>query len=140
MKNNTNASAIDTATAATQLQDALATLLANKDAMAAAIAENPELRQTFAKAQGLVAEEESVRNVAVKLGLGDDVHLVDLHDWMDVKKGSTRYLGTAFDISNMRGAIRVIVSDKRIEKDPKIVDRVKEWSVRASLLALELGL
>lgn len=127
-------------TANVDVTSALAALLADKAALKAALNENPELRQVIAQAQGAVDEEGSVRNVAVKLGKGDSAHLVDLVNWMNVKKGPTTYVGTTFDISNMRGAIRLQISDKRIEKDPTVVARVKEWSVKAALLALELGL
>lgn len=128
-----------TSATTSKVQAALAELLADKGALAEAM-QNPEVRKLIAQTSGAVAEEESVRNVAVKLGKGDDVHLVDLVGWMNVKKGPTTYVGTTFDISNMRGAIRLQISEKRVEKDPTVITRAKEWSVKAALLALELGL
>lgn len=119
----------------------LAELLTQKE-LVKEVSENPDVKASLEQAAAQLAEDGSVRNVAVAHGLGEDENIGCLVDWMSTKKVGMTYLGATFDINvggtNFRGAVRLQVSDKKVKADPTVIERTKVWAVKAALASLKI--
>jgi vacuolar-type H+-ATPase subunit E/Vma4 len=120
----------------------LAELLSQKE-LVKEVSENPEVKASLAQAAAQLAEDGSVRNVAVAQGLGEDPNIGALVDWMETTKAGMVYLGATFDISTgsgitCRGAIRLQVSDKKAKADSTLIERTKVWAVKSALASLAI--
>lgn len=120
----------------------LAELMGNKE-LVKEVSADPAIKANLAQAAAQLAEDGSVRNVAVAQGLGEDPNIGCLVDWMETTKAGMVYLGATFDISTgsgitCRGAIRLQVSDKKAKADSTLIERTKVWAVKSALASLAI--